>query len=331
MFFKKGLLIKWLILIVIISVASVVAFNSRGTIGVEKVQPGKKNIVFIMKMKSGEYWDTVKMGAAAAANEFEVNVTFGGTDTQEDVDGQINLVDLSVANKADALVLAASDYKKLKPTVERIYDSKLPTILIDSEVDTNKFDCFIGSDNKAAGRQAGEKLVWLVGAKAKIIVLSFDMDNKSSIERENGLYEVLNKQKDVEIAAVGRVNSSIEAAGLLVGQLLEDNKSIDGIIALDSIGSIAAAEALSNRKLAGKVKLIAFDSTKEEIEMLDTGIIQAMVVQNPFTIGYMGVKNAVECMNGKPVEKYNYTETKVIDATNMYLQENQKLLFPFAN
>lgn len=331
MFFKKGLLIKWIILILILSVASVVAFNSRGTIGVEKDQPSKKNIAFIMKMKSGEYWDTVKMGATAAAKEFEVNVTFAGTDAEEDADGQINLIDSAIADKADALVLAASDYKKLKTTVENIYDGKLPTILIDSEVDTDKFDCYIGSDNKAAGRQAGEKLVWLVGARARIIVLSFDMDNKSSIERENGLYEVLNKQKGVEIAAVGRVNSSIEAAGLLVGQLLENNKSIDGIVALDSVGSIAAAEVLSNKKLAGKVKLIAFDSTKEEIEMLDSGVIQAMVVQNPFTIGYMGVKNAVECMSGKPVEKYNYTETKVIDTTNMYLQENQKLLFPFAN
>ena len=331
MFFRKGLLIKWLILIVIILVASIVAFNSRGTIGVEKDLPGKKNIVFIMKMKSGEYWDTVKMGATAAAKEFEVNVTFDGTDTEEDVDGQINLVDLAVLNKADALVLAASDYKKLKPTVEKVYDSKLPIILIDSEVNTDKFDCYIGSDNKAAGRQAGEKLVWLVGARARIIVLSFDIDNKSLIDRENGLYEVLNKHKGVEIAAVGRVNSSIEAAGLLVGQLLENNKSIDGIVALDSVGSIAAAEVLSKKKLAGKVKLIAFDGTKKEIEMLDTGVIQAMVVQNPFTIGYMGVKNAVECMNDKPIKKYNYAETKVIDATNMYLQENQKLLFPFAN
>lgn len=329
--FRKEVWVKWLVLLLLISIASTAAFNNRSTIGVGKDQPGKKNIVFVMKMKSGEYWDIVKMGASAAAKEFEVNVTFDGTDAEEDSVGQISILEQAIKNKADGIVLAASNDEKLKEAVEQIYERKIPIVLVDTEVDTDKYDSYISSDNIEAGRQVGEQLVWLVGAKAKIIILSFDVNNKSSVQRETGLNEILNRHKGVEISAVGHVNSNVEAAKLLVGQLLESDKSIDGIVALDSVSSIAAAEILMKRGLAGKIKLVAFDSTKEEIEMLDNGVIQSMVVQNPFTIGYMGVKKVVERMNGNTVEKHINTKTKIIDATNMYLQENQKLLFPFAN
>lgn len=60
---------------------------------------------FVMKVEVGEYWDTVKMGASAAAKEFEVNVAFDGTDAEEDSVGQINILEQALKNKADELFL----------------------------------------------------------------------------------------------------------------------------------------------------------------------------------------------------------------------------------
>ena len=100
-------------------------------------------------------------------------------------------------------------------------------------------------------------------------------------------------------------------------------------MALNQISSSGVASAVQSRNLQEKVKIITFDSTSEELELLQEGIIQATIIQNPFSIGYLGVKSAVEALEGKRVQKRVETGIKAIDLSNMFWSDNQKLLFPF--
>jgi ribose transport system substrate-binding protein len=93
--------------------------------------------------------------------------------------------------------------------------------------------------------------------------------------------------------------------------------------------STAAAEQIREMGLSGEVKLVGFDNSPEELEWLQEGVIQATVIQNPFSIGYLGVKTAAEAADRQHVEKRIDTGTKVIDAVNMFWSDNQKMLFPF--
>jgi ribose transport system substrate-binding protein len=88
---------------------------------------------------------------------------------------------------------------------------------------------------------------------------------------------------------------------------------------------------LKRGRLAGKIRIVGFDSTPDEIEFLESDVIDSLIIQNPFSMGYLGVKYAVDAMNGKPVPKIVDTGSKVINKDNMYLPENQKLLFPLTD
>jgi ribose transport system substrate-binding protein len=104
---------------------------------------------------------------------------------------------------------------------------------------------------------------------------------------------------------------------------------VDAIVAMNEVAAEGVAQAIDEMNLEGKVKIIAFDSTLQAIDYMEKGIIQAIIIQNPLSIGYLGVKNAVDAMNGKKIESRIYINSTAIDKGNMYLPENQKLLFPF--
>jgi ribose transport system substrate-binding protein len=113
--------------------------------------------------------------------------------------------------------------------------------------------------------------------------------------------------------------------------VMNEHHNTDVIIALNAPTTVGVCKAVKEMNLQGKVKVIGFDSTHEEIDYLDEDVIQATIVQNPYSMGYLGVKSALEVLGKKAVPKYVDTGSKVIDKNNMYTPENQKLLFPFVN
>jgi ribose transport system substrate-binding protein len=85
---------------------------------------------------------------------------------------------------------------------------------------------------------------------------------------------------------------------------------------------------LEQKKLAGKVKLVAFDAAPSEIDALKRGTIQALVVQNPFKMGFEGVKTAVAAKKGGKVKDRIDTGVTVVTKDNFDMPEIQKILFP---
>ena len=292
----------------------------------------KKKIALIVKMNYGYHWMTVKLGADTAAQEFNVDIDYNGPNDEEDIEGQIELVNKSIKDIADgkihALILAASDFKALSAVTEKAYSYKVPVIIIDSEVDTDKIHCFIGTDNFDAGRKAGEKLVEVAGKKCKIAIMSFVKGTRNAEKREEGLLSIISRYPDIKVVAKEYCLSDTRLAFNLAKKILSQHPDLDAFVTLNSISSEGVAEAVDQLDLEGKVKIISFDNTPKEIDYLERGIIQATVTQDPFSMGYLGVKYAVDKMNGKDIPPFFYTKSTVIDINNMYLPENQKLLFP---
>ncbi|MCS7463889.1 substrate-binding domain-containing protein [Paenibacillus doosanensis] len=287
-----------------------------------------KNVTLLMKSKSGDYWKTVKMGAEAAAKEFSVELRVEGPDEEGDVNGQIELLNQSVKDGMDALVLAASDYGALGAAVDRMGLPRIPVIAIDSEAGSSRVKSFIGIDNVEAGQKAGKKLIELTGGRSRIAVISFGKGGRNAEQRERGLRDALRAAPGVLAGATQYCSGSAERCGELAALLLQREQA-DGIVALDAAASLGVAAETERLGFAGKVKIVTFDNTPEDIEYLQEGIIQATIVQNPFSMGYLGVKYAVDAMNGKRNPAFMDTGTKVIDQENMFWLDNQKLLFPF--
>lgn len=288
----------------------------------------EKNIALIAKMNYGYHWGTVKMGANAAAREFNVNVDFAAPNDEEDISEQVRLVNQALNNQVDALILAAGDYEALVEVTEKAYNRQIPVIIIDSEVDTEKIHGCIATDNLDAGKKAGNVLLGVAGMDCRIGIINSINGSRNAEQREKGLLDVISQYPQMKVVAKKYCFSDTKLAYQLTREMIANYPEINAIVALNSISSEGAAQAIDEMDLEDKVKLIAFGSTLQEIDFMDKGVIQATIIQNPFSMGYLGVKYAVEAIEGKKIPKRVDTGSWAVSRENMYTPENQKRLFP---
>ncbi|MFD0618761.1 substrate-binding domain-containing protein [Paenibacillus sp. GCM10027629] len=289
----------------------------------------ERHIDLIVKMDHGDYWSTLRMGAEVAAKEFNVNLRFLAPPNEGDIQGQINLVNDSIQKHPDALLLAASDYMKLAQVTDRAAYNSIPIISIDSEVGSARVKSYIGTNNYEAGQRAAERMIHLLGGSGKIAVMNFVQEARNANQREEGLLDYVARYPNVQIVDIAYCQSSREMASAITREWLHNYPDLDGIITLNAEASIGVGRVVKEAGRGGLLKVIAFDSPQETMEMLQDGTVQALVVQNPFNNGYLAVQYAVELIEGRKIADRIDTGIKVIDLENMLWPENQKLLFPF--
>lgn len=289
----------------------------------------KKNIDVIVKMKDAEFWKTVKAGAEVASKEFGVNIGFDAPNDEKDIEGQIAMVNRAIERKSDALVLAASDYEKLVAVAEKAISAKIPVIIIDSALNSNRMSSFIATDNRDAGKKVGNKLLEVSGDECNVAIMSFVKGAATADQREEGLMEVIKKYPGIKIVSKEYCFSDTKLSNILTKKILLEHPEVNAFVGLNAMSTEGVAHAFQDLKMNGKIKIIGFDSTPEEIDFIEDNIIQATVVQRPFNMGYLGIKYAVWAIDGKSVPPRVDTGSVVIDKTNLYTPENQKLLFPF--
>lgn len=289
----------------------------------------RKVIDVIVKMKEAEFFKTVRAGAEAAGKEFDVDINYNAPDDERDIEGQILLVNEAVGRKSDAIVLAAGDYKRLAGVVEKAAKAKIPVIIIDSALDSDSITSFIATDNKAAGRTVAKKFIEISGGKGNLAIMNFVKGSASADEREEGFMEVIGKYPDVKVVAKEYCFSDSTLSSELTRKILNEHSDINAIVGLNAMATEGVARIIQSLGLESKVKIVGFDSTPEEIDFIEDDVIQATIVQRPFNMGYLGVKYAVMASEGKSVPKVVDTGSTVIDKSNLYTPENQKLLFPF--
>ncbi|QWU14571.1 ribose transport system substrate-binding protein [Paenibacillus sophorae] len=302
-----------------------------------------RNIHMIVKMNKGEYWNTVKMGAEAAAKEFNVKLTFKAPDSESDVKEQIAMVEDSIKEQADVIILAASSYMGLAQVVDKAAYNRIPVISVDAEVGSARVTANIGSNGYQAGQKSAERLVQLLNGSGDIGILNFtntsdkqasgsesdfDYGARDADEREKGFLDYVARYPSVHVVDISYTPSVTAEAEELTRLMLLRHPNLRGIAALNETASQGAATVLQERGLRS-IQMVAFDSSPAMMEQIQEGIVQAAVIQNPFSNGYLAVKNAVEILQGIKVPERVDTGTKLIDLGNMLWPENQKLLFPF--
>ena len=274
------------------------------------------------------FWVTVKAGADSAGKELGIDVIWKGPPTEADVDNQISILEDYINQGIDAIVLAALDNKALIPIVKRAVSRNIPVILIDSGIDSDDPASFIATDNILGANMAARMLAKLIGFRGKVALIPFFPGTSTSIHREKGFKDEIAKYPDIELVTVLYSQNDMAVAMAVTENILTAFPDIDGIFAANEPGAIGASQAILARGLAGKVKIVGFDAAPNEIDALKKNIIQALIVQNPFKMGYLGVKYAVDVIHGKKVPKIVDTGVTVVTNENLYNDEIQKLLYP---
>ena len=288
----------------------------------------KLRILVTPKAVVHSFWVSVKLGADAAGEDFDVDVIWKGPPTETNIDNQISIIEDYINQRVDAIVMAATDSKALIPVVKRAISENIPVITIDSGIDSDLPASFIATDNILGANLAARTLVELIGGKGKVACIPFVPGSATSIWRETGFVDEIKKYPDVEIAAIQYSQSDVATAMSVTEDILTAFPDLGGIFAANEAGAIGVSQAVLSRGLAGKVKIVAFDAATNEIEALKKGLIQALIVQNPYKMGYIGVKTALDVINGEEVSKRIDTGVSVVTMENLNNEDIQKVLNP---
>ncbi|WP_068617256.1 substrate-binding domain-containing protein [Paenibacillus tuaregi] len=286
-------------------------------------------VSMIVKMDHGDYWNTVKMGAEVAAKEYNVKLDFLAPKNENDYKGQIALMEQATLQGTDAIILSASDYMALAQVTDQASYHGIPVLSMDAEVASTKVKTYVGANNYEAGQKAAERLVELTGTEGQIGIVNFVKGARNADQREEGFTDYIARFPGLKIVDTLYCGSDEELANILTRTMLAEYPEIKGIVALNAEASIGVGKAIDYLHKGGKVKLITFDNPPEMLEKLQKGTVQAMVVQNPYSNGYLAVASAVQLAEGGSIPERFDTGTKLIDLDNMLWPDNQKLLFPF--
>lgn len=173
-----------------------------------------------------------------------------------------------------------------------------------------------------------ETLVKLIGGKGKVACIPNVPGAATHILREEGFRQGIKEYPKVKLVAVQYCQSDVALAMSITENILTAHPDLAGIFAGSGLAAIGCAQALVAREVKGKVKLVSFDSGPNELQALKSGVVQALVAQDPFKMGYLGVKTAFDVLKKKKVEKRIDTGVAIVTLDNMDDPSIQKILFP---
>ncbi len=273
------------------------------------------------------FWLSVKAGAEKAGDEMGAEIIWKGPSLETDIAGQIDIIQDNINKQVDAIVVAACDATALVPILEQADRAGIPVITIDSGVNSAAPKSFIATDNVMAAEKAADVLARLVNEKGKVGMIPFVPGAATSIMREEGFKKGLEKYPDMELVSVQYSQTKVEQAMAVTEDMVTAHPDLAGIFAANEAGTVGCAQALKSRGLAGKVRLVGFDASENELQALKDGTVDALIVQNPHKMGYLGVKTAMQILNGEPVQERIDTGIMVITRENLETPEIQTLLY----
>lgn len=293
-----------------------------------------KTVAVITKGSDSDFWNDVKNGAFSAATEYNIDITFEGPDSEEDYESQNEMIENAVSKNVGAIVLSAIDYEKNAPAVQKAIDKGIKVITVDSDVDANGKELFIGTDNVSAGKKAAEQAIELCKNEksVNIGIVNYGENTENGKQRLKGFTDYIDKVKNAKVVASVNVESNAESATLGAKQLIEENKGINVLIGFNEWSTLGVGYAIKELNLKDEVFGIGFDSNVNCVGMLETGEIDTLIVQNPFSMGYLSVSKAAEfLLDNVKTDGAIETDTYVVNRKNMFSPDIQKILFSFNN
>jgi ribose transport system substrate-binding protein len=296
----------------------------------------KLTIAVIPKGTTHEFWKSIHAGANKAARELsaqgtEVEVIWKGPLREDDREQQIQVVEGFISQGVNGLVLAPLDNRALVRPVEEAQRAGVPTVVIDSGLQSNNIVSFVATDNRKGGRLAADRLGELMGGRGKALLLRYQEGSASTEEREAGFLEEMKaKYPGLQVISSDQYAGATRDTAKTASENLLNRfgDDLQGIFTPNESSTAGMLLALQDINKAGKIIFVGFDSSETFVNAMNAKQLHGFVVQNPFHMGYLGVRTMVEQLQGKSVEKVIDTGVEMITPENLNTAQTQALLHP---
>ena len=287
-------------------------------------------IAVIPKGTTHEFWKSIHAGAEKASQELGVETVWQGPQKEDDRQMQIQVVQNFISRGIDAIVLAPLDSRSLVGPVEAAANRGIPVIVIDSGLDSEAQSSFIATNNYEGGRMAGQHLAELIDGEGNVVMLRYQEGSASTSAREQGFLDALEEHApDANLLVSNMYAGATMERALQVSQnILNRYPEIDGIFTPNESSTQGMLRAMETSGRSGNVEFVGFDVNETLLSAMRDGKIGALVVQDPFEMGYQGVKTAVAVVRGEQVEPQVDTRSVLVSPENIDDPEIQELLHP---
>jgi ribose transport system substrate-binding protein len=293
----------------------------------------KPTVAIIVKDTTSPYWQTVLAGARKASQDLGVNIVELGAKSEADVNGQIGMLETAVASKPAAIVIAPAQFAALGRPIDEAA-KKVKIIGIESTADTKAMTSLIATDNVKAGRIAAEALAVAItktyGDTEGNVVIITSMPGVASLDqRAKGFREVLAaKYRALDIVADKVADGKTATVLDMMKGLIANTADLRGVFVSDAIMTQAVGQAVAESTSGDKINVIGVGSDEKLIKLLQGDTIAGLVIEDPFRIGYDGVKTALAASKGEQVAASVDTGVALVTKANMNSARSQELLNP---
>jgi ribose transport system substrate-binding protein len=274
-------------------------------------------IAFVQGVAGDEFYISMQCGIEAAAKEAGATVTTQGPE-KFDPTLQKPLVDSVVASKPDALLVAPTDVKAMEGPLKAAADAGIKVVLVDTTLEDPSFAVSaISSDNKGGGAAAFEAIKEEHPDGGKVLVVSVDPGISTTDARGEGFQEAAEADSNFEFLGIQYSHNEPATAAEIVTAALQKDPDIVGIFAANLFAAEGTATGVQQAGKQGEVTIVGFDAGPAQVKQLEAGTVQALVAQEPATIGENGVEQALLALDGEETEKEIQTGFTIITQDNV--------------
>jgi len=291
-------------------------------------------IAVIAKGSVHSYWKSVHAGVIKAERDLldqgiNIQVIWDAPFREGALDEHVKMIERFTQQGVSGIVLAPFDSRALASPVEAAHQRGIPTVVIDSPLDSPHVVSLVGTDNRKGGELAADLIGQHLGGQGTVLVLRYQEGSTSTEEREQGFIQRLRRFSSLEVIASDCcVGATRDTARRASETLLARYPNLQGIFTPNEPATAGMLMALVSIRQAGKISFVGFDSSDIYIDRLRSRFIRGLVVQNPLRIGELGVKTLVEHIHGVSVSRRVDTGATMVTPDNMDEPEIRQLLNP---
>jgi ribose transport system substrate-binding protein len=293
----------------------------------------KPTVAIIVKDTTSPYWQTVLAGARKAGQDLGVNISELGAQSESDASGQIGMLEKAVASSPAAIVIAPAQSAALGKPIDEAA-KKVKIIGIESAADTKAMTSLVATDNVKAGRAAAEALAAAItktygDTEGNIVIITAMPGVAALDQRAKGFKEVIAaKYRALDLVAEKVADGKPATVINIMKDLIANTADLRGVFASDPIMTQAVGQAVAESKSGDKINIIGVGSDEKLVKLLQADTIAGLVVEDPFRMGYDGVKAALAASKGEQGAANVDTGATLVTKANMSSARSQELLNP---
>jgi len=301
-----------------------VAVTSVSVCGCKQRTSGKPRVALVMKSLANEFFKTMEEGAQAHHKEHsaDYDLIVVGIKDEQDVAKQIDLVELMIAQGANAIVIAPADSKALVPVCKKAMDSGIIVVNIDNKFDRDVLHeknvkiPFVGPDNRKGAKLAGDYLANKLKQGDKVVIIEGAPNAFNGIQRKLGFEDAI-KAAGINIVSSQTAYWEMDKANQLVSALVTEHADLKGMLCANDSMALGAVSAIKAAGKSDDILVVGFDNILAVQKLLKEGKILCTVDQHADKLALYGIEYALEMLKEKTVPTDKETPVDLITAENL--------------